>query len=264
MKNFTGYLLVFILAIIVFILSTAPTFLLTQPLKKVQHLLTVEQFSGKIIQGKAQNITLKPQLFSRLTMPIKSATFNIKTIDWQINLSQLQALKLGLDIKITLLKTFWQNPINFSIFIQKDKTIILKGLETQTSLESLFVLFKQAKLADAQVLVNVDKFIYKSGEIKALSGRIVMNNLVLFEQKIGKLVADISFDQKQQLILIKPSGLNAKIGVSGLIKVDSKGRYDISIKLSPKANTDQNLADMLSLVGYASGKNRILKQIGRL
>lgn len=263
MKNFIGYLLVFVIAIIIFAISTAPTFLLTQPLKKVKHLLTIEHLSGKIINGSVQNITLKPKLFSKLTIPNKGTDFNIKTIDWNINLSQLQALELGLDIKLSLLKTLWQNPINFSIFVKKDQTIILKDLKTKTSLAPLFVLFGQNKFADAQILINIDEFINKLGKIQEISGRIVIKNLVLFEQKIGQLVADISFDKKQRLIIIKPSSINAKIDISGLIKLDTKGNYNISIKLSPKASTTEDLTDMLSLVGYASGKNRIFKQTGK-
>lgn len=265
MKRVLGYFLVFILAIIGFAVMTAPSHLLKYGEKFYQKSVSIERFSGKVIAGSVKNVVPNANLFSRLNLPFSKQLIKVKQLDWQIDFSKLLQAKIGTELQLTLNPRLWQNIITSKVYYHLDKTITAQNIQTKTKLKPLLTLVKQAPIASGDMVINLEKIVLKSGEIDALTGNIKINNFILFEQNIGKILATISLsDDKKQLLIKLTSSKTAKIKLDGLVKLGLDKTYKVSIKLSPNQNASTDLVDMLSLVGYASGKNRIVNLQGKL
>ena len=260
MKNIFYYGLTLILAIIIFAILSAPVFLLRTPLESYKNLVTIEQLEGRIINGSAKIIKPNISFLSKIKLPIFKDNFLIDQIDWQFDLLALFNLKLKFYTKIY----FDHTRVKADIIGQIDGLLRIENLKTALQLVDILPLIKQLPSISGSFFIHADYIALKDNKLIDIVANVNITNFILFEQNIGQLIADISYDKTKEKILIKLSSKQAKIDIKGVIGVDKEGNYQISIKLTPNRGIGQDLTDMLSLVGYQSGNSRIFKQNGKI
>ncbi len=260
MKKFSLYSLSFIVAIIGFSIWSAPAFLLKTPLKSVANLITIEQLSGRIVDGQAQGITPKSLLIKQIKLPIDANKLRLDSLSWVFDFSALLSLKA----KVNINAIFNGISINAQLLAGLSDTHSINNLQAKIAIAQLLALLNQHYAIKGHALVDIKILEYQAGQISNLLGEIKLKNLNLFEQKIGNILADISFDNKTRTAIIKLSSSTSSVEVDGIVRLKTNGQYQASIKLTPAKNSSQDIKDMLSLVGYQSGNSRIFKQNGQL
>ncbi len=261
MKKVIYYLLVFIIALIVIVIFSAPTILLKPQLIKYQNLIQINSLQGKIIDGAILGISLRKPLLKQINPKIKFNNLYISKLNWSLTDIGIFPLSISAKLKLKIANKI----ITFNIKATRDNVIYLTGLNTNVSITDILKLLQQPPdIASGNLKITSKNIIINNKQIQDANLLINVNNFTLFEQKLGNILANIGYKKDKKTFLIKIKSLKSKVDITGVINLALNGSYNISMQFSPNKNTNNDIKDMLLLIGDNSGGSRILKLKGRL
>ncbi len=261
MKKIIYYLLVFIIALIVIVIFSAPAILLKPQLAKYKNLIQINSLQGKIINGIALDINIKKPLLKQINSKIKFNNLNISKLSWELTGVEFFPLSIAIKLNIKIKDTI----IASNIKVTNDGDIYITGLNTDIDITSILSLLQQPKdIVTGNLKITSKSIIISNKQIKDANLVININNFSLFEQKLGNILADINYKKDKKSFLIKIKSLKSKVDITGIISLALDGNYNISMQFSPNKSTNNDIKDMLSLIGTNSGGSRILKLKGIL
>ncbi len=258
MKKTLMYLSAFLLAALVFVITTAPSALLKFYVPK--H-ININSFEGEILQGNMQQLNFSPTSFGQF-LPAFKHNIYLDKLGWELYLAKLLLLKLAGQIQLTLGQSTLSTDWNYSL----SNVIELNELRANLTLKDLLLKLHQDFPIAGKVLVNMDEVIINQKKLIALSGKVKALNFTVFGQNLGQVSIAVKLDDKKEKIIANLFNENttSNVNINGFASLDLNGKYQTNISLIPKINAPKDLVDMLSLVGHQSGKGRLLKISGRI
>lgn len=255
MKLFIYYISVFLLAIIVMTAWSAPSYLLKPYIPKQ---ITIDKLAGKIISGQAQKITMLAN-----QIPDIKQNLLLKQLDWRLQPLSLFLLKAAVMITIDSEQGKLSSNIIYHLL---DGRLSADNINGQLNIQHLIKLSGNELPVTGKLTIQDGQVEYQSTQLDALSGQITLDNLVILEQFIGRVMIEATFNKKKKNIQfqLKSHPSNAKISISGAITLGLDGQYQVNMRLGANKQTPTSLKDALSLLGTQSGEDRVVKLTGKL
>jgi len=232
-KKWLGYLLFVIASYLVFLIGTLPATQLYHIAKKQLPALQLDQISGSIWDGRAQQITVN----------------QLKTgpIFWQF---KPLSLFLG-KIEVDFTNTDSQLSATGSAAINLSGKLLLSNLTGESSTKTITSLIPNMPVTPVgRIIFNLSEISFREQYLSSVTGSIDWQRAGLTEPlniQIGKLNLILTTDN--EVIHGAISGKGATIGINAQLELQQNGQYQIKGKIQPKPNTPADLSNALKMLG---------------
>lgn len=258
MKKILYYLTIFIISSIIFAIFSAPSALLKPYIDKN---IQINYLNGKIINGEANGITINKSLLAKLNLTDIDNSIYVDKINWQLKSIDVFPLAITTKVKLKIAS----KTISLILKVDADKTIYLKDISLDILISEILKLVKQPNdILAGNLEFFAKNIIIKNNNIADADIKLHIKNLNILGQDIGNIGASINYQKDKKDFIIKPKSIKSNIDISGIISIKLNGKYNISLQLKAGKDANQDLKDMLSLIGYNSGGSRIIKLIGTI
>lgn len=249
------YIITGVLALTLFLVINMPAALVINALKDKIPQITIQNVSGTLWQGSAQQITVQSKHV-------------FKNVDWSICVSHLLMAEACVEFDATYNK----NPLSGQLSADLNKNIQAKNIKTTMTAQALgqIITMPIGEIA-GDISVDLATLNWQQGGVPSANGIIKWDkaSITIAETaQLGDITITLS-ESEDQPVNAEISNKNGQLAIAGTASINTETDYKLDLTLTPNNKASSNLKSSLSLFakpqsngGFIVKNNGNLKQLG--